>query len=168
MFTPKLFSKSRSLTSLLLAFAVSLPSSLAQSQQDKQKKPDDTIRLETRLVTTDVIVKDKKGKYVTDLKAGDFTVYENGVAQKVELFEPPLGGGSEASKTKTANAATTTVSAINCGAGNRVFLMPMTANAAAALATTYIQAANVTGGQFVVNHANNAQVDRTFGYVVLG
>ncbi len=108
MFTPKLFSKSRSLTSLLLAFAVSLPSSLAQSQQDKQKKPDDTIRLETRLVTTDVIVKDKKGKYVTDLKAGDFTVYENGVAQKVELFEPPLGGGSEASKTKTANAATTT------------------------------------------------------------
>lgn len=70
--------------------------------------------------------------------------------------------------TLTVNAASTTVSAINCGLGNRVFLMPMTANAAAALATTYIQAANVTGGQFVITHANNAQNDRTFGYVVLG
>ncbi|MGE0127912.1 MAG: VWA domain-containing protein [Blastocatellales bacterium] len=104
MFTPKLFSKSRSLASLLLALAVSLPATQAQSQQDKQKKPDDTIRLETRLVTTDVIVKDKKGKYVTDLKAEDFNVYENGVAQKVEIFEPPLGGG-EATKPKTGDAA---------------------------------------------------------------
>jgi hypothetical protein len=40
--------------------------------------------------------------------------------------------------------------------------MPMTANAAAALATTYIVPAK---GQFVITHANNAQADKTFRYV---
>ena len=91
----------RTLVSLLAALAVSLPPAQAQSQNEAQKKPDDAIRIQTRLVTTDVIVKDKKGKYVMDLKAGDFTVFENGVAQKVEIFEPPLG--SEAPKPKTAD-----------------------------------------------------------------
>ncbi len=102
----KPFFNARVLVSLLAALTVSLPPTRAQSQQDKQKKPDDVIKLETRLVTTDVIVKDKKGKYITDLKAGDFIVFENGGAQKVEIFEPPLGGG-ETSGTKAADAATT-------------------------------------------------------------
>src|SRR5262249_28553791 len=48
---------------------------------------------ETGVVRGEVIVKDKKGKYVKDLKAEDFSVFENGVAQKVEFFEPPLGAG---------------------------------------------------------------------------
>lgn len=105
MFIAKPFFKVRAFVALLAAFAVSLPPALAQSQQDKQKKPDEVIKLETRLVTTDVVVKDKKGKYVTDLKAADFAVFENGVAQKVEIFEPPLGGG-EAPGAKAADAAT--------------------------------------------------------------
>lgn len=92
----------RTLAGLLLTFAVSLPHVQAQSQKEPQKKPDDAIRIETRLVTTDVIVKDKKGKYVTDLKAEDFAVFENGVAQKIEIFEPPLG--VEATKPKTGDA----------------------------------------------------------------
>ncbi len=70
--------------------------------------------------------------------------------------------------TLTANAATTTVSAPNCGAGSAVFLFPRTANAAAAVPTTYILAANVTAGQFVVSHANDAQTDKTFSWVALG
>jgi pyrroline-5-carboxylate reductase len=65
-------------------------------------------------------------------------------------------------------ATTTTVSAINCAAGNAVFLFPATANAAAALATTYVPAATVTKQQFVINHANSAQTDRTFYWVALG
>src|SRR5262245_11438349 len=82
----------RSVVCLLLMIAMTLQTTQAQSQKDKepQKKQDETVRLETRLVTTDVIVKDKKGKYVTDLKAEEFSVFENGVAQKVEFFEPPL------------------------------------------------------------------------------
>src|SRR5262245_3281057 len=98
MFIPRPFSNTcqvkmsrRSLVSLLAAIALSLSPTQAQSQKETQKKQDESVRIETRLVTTDVIVKDKKGKYVTDLKAEDFTVFENGVAQKVEIFEPPLG-----------------------------------------------------------------------------
>ncbi|MBK9706021.1 MAG: hypothetical protein IPO77_03130 [Acidobacteria bacterium] len=84
MFIPSHFLKARpmrwprrSLVSLLVALAVSLQPGLAQSQKDKdaQKKQDDAIRVETRLVTMDVIVKDKKGKYITDLKTADFTVF---------------------------------------------------------------------------------------------
>lgn len=70
--------------------------------------------------------------------------------------------------TLTANAASTTVAAENCGDESQVFLMPRTANAAAALATTYILAGNVKNGSFIVTHANNAQTDRSFGYVAIG
>ncbi len=70
--------------------------------------------------------------------------------------------------TLTANAATTTVKAPNCAPGSFPFLFPMTANAAAAVATTFILASNVTTGQFVISHANNAQTDKAFGWVVLG
>lgn len=68
----------------------------AQSQENKdtQKGQDEVITLKARLVNIDVMVKDKKGKFITDLKAEDFTLFENGVQQKVEFFDPPLSGGS--------------------------------------------------------------------------
>jgi len=86
---------------------VSLQMTVAQSQGNKeaQKKQDETVKLETRLVTLDVIVKDKKGKRVTDLKAEDFSVFEEGVAQKVEFFSPPLGPGNDASQPKSVDPA---------------------------------------------------------------
>jgi len=65
----------------------------AQSQENKQtKKPDDdeVIRVASNLVSLDVIVKDKKGKAINDLKPEDFTVIENGVAQKIEFFDSTL------------------------------------------------------------------------------
>jgi hypothetical protein len=70
--------------------------------------------------------------------------------------------------TLAAGATTTTVSNINCAAGSTVQLTPTTVDAAAALATTYVPAATVTKQQFIIQHANNAQTDRTFFYVVLG
>ncbi len=70
--------------------------------------------------------------------------------------------------TLSTSTVTTLVSAPNCGAGARVFLCPRTLNAAAALATTYITVANVTQGEFIVTHANNAQSDRTFGFEARG
>lgn len=63
---------------------------------------------------------------------------------------------------------TTTVEAPNCGAGARVFLAPRTANAAGALATTFIPVASVTKGQFVITHLSAVSVDRTFGYECRG
>lgn len=68
--------------------------------------------------------------------------------------------------TLTANAATTVVTAMNCGADSYPILIPLTANAAAALATTYVSA--VAAGSFTLTHANNAQTDRDFGFVCLG
>ncbi len=53
---------------------------------------DDVVRVKSNLVNIDVLVKDKKGKYVADLKAEDFTIFENGVQQKVEFFDAPLVG----------------------------------------------------------------------------
>ncbi len=60
---------------------------------------DDVVRVKSNLVNIDVLVKDKKGKYVPDLKADDFTIYENGVQQKVEFFDGPLAGKKREDKT---------------------------------------------------------------------
>jgi hypothetical protein len=70
--------------------------------------------------------------------------------------------------TLAAGATSTGVTAPNCAAGSAVFLFPATADAAAAAATTYVANANVSKGQFIVTHANNAQTDRTFFFVCLG
>lgn len=79
-------------------------------------------------------------------------------------------GRSNATGTVTlaASAATTTVANGNCGVGSIIMLTPQTANAAAALATTYILASNVTAEQFIISHANNAQTDKIFGYEIRG
>lgn len=68
--------------------------------------------------------------------------------------------------TLTAAAATTTLTDSRIGATSVVLLMPTTANAAAAIATTYFTA--FVKGSCTVNHANNAQVDKTFRYAVIG
>jgi hypothetical protein len=67
--------------------------------------------------------------------------------------------------TLTASATTTTVPAPTCGVGSFVLLSPQTAHAANDMATTSVVAGK---GQFVVTHANNSRVDRTFGFAVFG
>ena len=69
-------------------------------------------------------------------------------------------------ETLTANASSTTVAApFIASAGSFVGLMPMTANAAAALATSWVTPSN---GSFLVTHANNGQTDRKFQWGVIG
>jgi hypothetical protein len=68
--------------------------------------------------------------------------------------------------TLTPSAASTTVNDMNCAAGSAIHLMPTTANAAAALATTYFP--TVSNGSFVIAHANNVQTDRVFRYAIVG
>ena len=70
--------------------------------------------------------------------------------------------------TLTASAASTVVAFPNCSRDCRVFLFPQTANAAAALATTYILKANILQGSFTITHANNAQVDKSFSFICVG
>jgi hypothetical protein len=67
--------------------------------------------------------------------------------------------------TLTVSATSTTVTDQNCASGSAIILTPQTANAAAALTGIYYSTAN---GSFVINHANNAQTDRTFTYAIQG
>lgn len=70
------------------------------------------------------------------------------------------------SVTLTENTTTTTVLNSRVGANSKIILTATTANAAAALATTYVSAK--TAGQFTITHANNAQTDRKFDYIHVG
>jgi hypothetical protein len=68
--------------------------------------------------------------------------------------------------TLATSTTSTTVTAPNCSAGSVVLIVPKTANAAAALSTTFISAVN--NGSFTVTHAASDQTDRTFGYECRG
>ena len=70
--------------------------------------------------------------------------------------------------TLTANATSTAVEDNKFQSDMVVVLQPKTANAAAALATTYITDANKAKGTFTITHANAATLDRTFAYVRIG
>ena len=50
--------------------------------------PDEVIRTETSLVQLNVGVVDKQGRAITSLTRNDFVVYEDGVKQSIQLFEP--------------------------------------------------------------------------------
>lgn len=93
----------------------------------------------------------------------DFSKFAFAIKQLAEGRSNAVG-----TVTLTANAATTTVTAPNCGAGNKVWMFPCTANAAAIVAATYVADADVTKGQFIVHHTNNANADKTFFWVALG
>lgn len=79
-----------------------------------------------------------------------------------------LGGklNNTSSVTLTANSATTTLNDLRIGLNSVVLLQPTTANAAAALANVYFGSPG--DKTITVNHANNAQTDRTFKYAVVG
>ncbi len=58
-----------------------------------QTDADEVIKIETALVSVPVIVSDRQGRYVPNLTAKDFTIFEDGVEQKIEFFaatEEPL------------------------------------------------------------------------------
>jgi VWFA-related protein len=79
---------------LLVAVSVCLCGAPRARGQEAPKAQDkeDVVTVKSTLVNVDVTVKDKSGKYVTDLGPADFEVFENGVRQKVEFFDPPFGG----------------------------------------------------------------------------
>lgn len=67
--------------------------------------------------------------------------------------------------TLTAGSTTTTIASPTINENSGIWLFPKTANAAAALATTY---ASVVAGQATITHANTGTTDRTFYYIILG
>jgi VWFA-related protein len=53
-----------------------------------------TLKVNTRLVVVDVVASDSKGVPITDLKADDFTVQEEGVEQPIQVFSFHHSGNS--------------------------------------------------------------------------
>ena len=69
--------------------------------------------------------------------------------------------------TLTANQATTTITDPRIGVDTKIILHPTTANAKAE-GTPWQTVPNATADQAVLNHANNAQTDRTYGFIFAG
>jgi len=97
--------------SLFVTAALCLTLVPAQSQENKQTKKkadeDDVIKVNSNLVNLGVTVKDRKGRAVTDLKAEDFTVTENGVKQTIEFFDSTLAGSNDTGQPKTSSGEPT-------------------------------------------------------------
>lgn len=69
---------------IFLALVLTLVSVVATRAQD----PDDIIRTETSLVQLNIGVVDRQGRPITSLTRNDFVVYEDGVKQSIQSFEP--------------------------------------------------------------------------------
>lgn len=47
---------------------------------------DETIKIETRLVSVPTVVSDRNGRYIPHLQQSDFKVFQDGIEQKIEFF----------------------------------------------------------------------------------
>src|SRR6185369_2922211 len=96
--------KMKSFLSLLLVAALGL--------QAVSQEQDEVIRVRSNEVRLDVVVKDKKGRPIRDLKAADFEILEDGVPQKVESFRfvsrEATPGSSESKDGKPSDNPSTT------------------------------------------------------------
>src|SRR6185503_5113555 len=61
--------------SLLLGVLCAISNAFGGSQQNAAKLDDPPLKLETLLVQVPVIVSGAGGRYITDLKKGDFTIF---------------------------------------------------------------------------------------------
>ena len=102
--------KMKPFLSLVLIICTGFSPALVFSQQD-----DDVVRVRSNEVRLDVVVKDKKGRQIKDLKVSDFEVLEDGVPQKVESFRfvsrEPGTATPETKDNNTSAAAATTAPA---------------------------------------------------------
>lgn len=79
--------KKRALSILvLMAVLVMAASAQVPEKQDEKQDPQQTIRIGTGLVTVPVIVTDRYGRFMTGLGKDEFSIYEDGVQQRIEEF----------------------------------------------------------------------------------
>jgi VWFA-related protein len=89
----------------LSAFAQDAPQSQPSQQTQQPQQPQYRVRVTSELVLVNVVVRDKKGNLVTDLKKDDFTLIEDGKRQAISTFD-----FENVDEVKTAGAAEATVS----------------------------------------------------------
>ena len=80
----------RTFVGLLLVIALGIPfAPPARAQTSPSQEPvqdDEVVRISSNEVQLDIVVKDKKGRPVKDLKNTDFEIYEDGKLQRIESF----------------------------------------------------------------------------------
>src|SRR6267378_222545 len=112
----QMFRKTRAaLTAALLLLNVSLSvfaqdapqsqSSQPSQQTQQPQQPQYRVRVTSELVLVNVVVRDKKGNLITDLKKDDFTLLEDGKRQAISTFD-----FENVDELKTVGAAEATVS----------------------------------------------------------
>ena len=88
---------------------------LPPAAKSDEQKPQTPIRVTSELVLANVVVRDKKGNLVRDLKKDDFTLYEDGKKQQISTFDfenvDELETAGAAEKTVTGEAAEPTAPA---------------------------------------------------------
>ena len=80
----------RNLTAALLVATITVPATFAQSKPAADQQPL-TMSVDVRIINVDVVVTDRKGNPVPNLKASDFEIYENGVLKPVSNFYEIVG-----------------------------------------------------------------------------
>ena len=65
----------------------------------------DVVKISTTLIQVDATVTDKKGNQITDLKAEDFEIYENGKKQDISNFSYIFSAGNSVNEKKAASMA---------------------------------------------------------------
>ena len=61
---------------------------LGSSTVGRAQDPDDVIKTDTSVVQLNIGVVDRQGRPITSLNRGDFSVFEDGVKQTIQRFEP--------------------------------------------------------------------------------
>ena len=85
--------KLRHLTFVVLGLTFSLATASGQTKPETQQPAqDDVIRVNTSLVQTDVMVFDKKGRFVDGLKSEQFALKIDNKPQTVAFFERVTSG----------------------------------------------------------------------------
>lgn len=81
-----MFRQYRSITVVLLALGILVSTAAAQERPRKQSGEESTIAIDTTEVLLPVTVRDRDGQFVTDLRAENFSVFEDGVPQPISSF----------------------------------------------------------------------------------
>ena len=114
--------------SLVLSMIFSLSQILSLAALAQQDSQDEPIKLRSELVQVDLVVHDKSGRAVRDLKKEDFILTEDGKEQQVSFFSLLLSPGASASApTQTPERATADrtggSASLPSAAGRTIFLI---------------------------------------------
>ena len=90
---------------LILSLLISTQAGQQPSAKQDSEKENDVVKISVTLVQIDVTVTDDKGRQVTDLKAEDFDIYEDGRRQHITNFSYIAGPSAPATQPAPADKA---------------------------------------------------------------